>query len=88
MEKIILKQIPLNISSTDFTFGIKKKELSFDIYLKENEALIVSTDRFYFNGSYLCEIPFKGEIIQGISLFWKKLCEDIVRNPDTICNEV
>jgi phosphoribosylaminoimidazole-succinocarboxamide synthase len=52
-----------------------------DIYLVDNRLLIVSTDRISAFDIVLSDgIPFKGEAINRLSVYWFKKMEDLIQN--------
>lgn len=66
---------------TDFTnLGDKKVGKVRDIYIAPDHITLVSTDRHSSFDRIIAHIPFKGEVLNQISLFWFNQTKDIVPN--------
>src|SRR5688572_10848255 len=60
--------------------GEKKVGKVRDVYIAENHITLISTDRHTSFDRKIAEIPFKGEILNQISLFWFENTKDIIQN--------
>ncbi len=83
MEKyleIIKKQLPNAISETNFKIGTKYKGKVRDVYDLNDKLLIITTDRISAFDKVLGVVPFKGEILNNLSLFWFDKTKDIIQN--------
>ncbi len=81
--KIELIQEHINdvLKETNFTnLGEKKVGKVRDIYIKSDHITLVSTDRHSSFDRNIAHIPFKGEILNQISLFWFNETKDIIQN--------
>jgi phosphoribosylaminoimidazole-succinocarboxamide synthase len=69
------------LKETNFEgLGEKKVGKVRDIYLAPNKITLVSTDRHSSFDRNIAFIPFKGEILNQISLFWFNQTKDIIQN--------
>ncbi len=67
--------------SASLPLPLFKKGKIRDIYLVDNRLLIVSTDRISAFDIVLSDgIPFKGEAINRLSVYWFKKMEDLIQN--------
>ena len=79
--KLIQKHINDVLTETNFTnLGEKKVGKVRDIYIKPDYITLISTDRHSSFDRNIASIPFKGEVLNQISLFWFKQTKDIVPN--------
>ncbi len=60
--------------------GVRKVGKVRDIYIADEKITLISTDRHSSFDRNIAHIPFKGEILNKISLFWFKKTEDIIQN--------
>src|SRR3989338_2906513 len=66
---------------TNFTnLGEKKVGKVRDIYIKPDHITLISTDRHSSFDRNIAFIPFKGEVLNQISLFWFGETKDIIQN--------
>src|SRR3989338_598302 len=66
---------------TNFTnLGEKKVGKVRDIYIKPDHITLISTDRHSSFDRNIAFIPFKGEVLNQISLFWFNQTKDIIEN--------
>lgn len=66
---------------TNFTnLGEKKVGKVRDIYIGDKTITLVSTDRHSSFDRIIAYIPFKGEVLNQISLFWFENTKDIIQN--------
>lgn len=69
------------LKETNFTnLGEKKVGKVRDIYIGENNITLISTDRHSSFDRNIAFIPFKGEVLNQISLFWFEQTKDIIQN--------
>lgn len=80
LDEIIKKQLSNSISNTDFTISKKYQGKVRDVYDLGDKLLIIATDRISAFDRVLGVIPFKGEILTNISLFWFDKTKDIIPN--------
>lgn len=60
--------------------GEKKVGKVRDIYTTEDHITLISTDRHSSFDRNIASIPFKGEVLNQISLFWFENTRDIIQN--------
>ena len=60
--------------------GTKKVGKVRDIYISDDHITLIATDRHSSFDRIIAHIPFKGEILNQISLFWFKQTKDIIQN--------
>jgi len=66
---------------TNFTnLGNKKVGKVRDIYIQSDYITLISTDRHSSFDRNIAFIPFKGEVLNQISLFWFNQTKDIIEN--------
>lgn len=69
------------LKETNFSeLGERKIGKVRDIYIAEDKITLISTDRHSSFDRNIAHIPFKGEVLNKISLFWFKNTEDIIQN--------
>lgn len=71
---IILKTIRLK------GLGRKHKGKTRDFYIKDGKRIIIATDRISAFDKILGFIPYKGQVLTGLSLFWFEKTKDIIEN--------
>lgn len=60
--------------------GHKKIGKVRDVYIKDDKITLVSTDRHSSFDRVIAYVPFKGEVLNQISLFWFDKTKDIIQN--------
>ena len=66
---------------TNFSnLGEKKVGKVRDIYIKDDKITLISTDRHSSFDRIIAYVPFKGEVLNQISLFWFDKTKDIIQN--------
>lgn len=66
---------------TNFTnLGEKKVGKVRDVYVASDHITLVSTDRHTSFDRRIADVPFKGEVLTQISLFWFEQTKDIIQN--------
>ena len=66
---------------TDFkNLGEKKVGKVRDIYITSDRITLIATDRHSSFDRIIAYVPFKGEVLNQISLFWFNQTKDIVQN--------
>lgn len=60
--------------------GEKKIGKVRDIYVAKDHITLISTDRHTSFDRKIAEVPFKGEVLNQISLFWFENTKDIIQN--------
>ncbi|MDP2789269.1 MAG: phosphoribosylaminoimidazolesuccinocarboxamide synthase [bacterium] len=69
------------LKETNFkNLGEKKVGKVRDIYIGNKTITLVSTDRHSSFDRIIAHVPFKGEILNQISLFWFEQTKDIIQN--------
>ena len=69
------------LTETNFpNLGTKKVGKVRDIYIADNHITLISTDRHSSFDRNIAYIPFKGEVLNQISLFWFDKTKDIIQN--------
>jgi len=80
IKSIIEKQINNTIDKTNFDIGTKYEGKVRDVYDLGDKLLIITSDRISAFDRVLGTIPFKGEILTNLSLFWFNKTSDIIPN--------
>jgi len=74
------------LTETNFSnLGEKKIGKVRDVYVGEDTIALVSTDRHTSFDRKIAEVPFKGEVLTQISLFWFEQTKDIIQNHIISC---
>ncbi len=60
--------------------GEKKVGKVRDIYISQDHITLIATDRHTSFDRKIAEVPFKGEVLNQISLFWFEQTKDIIQN--------
>src|SRR3989338_6350702 len=77
----IKKHIDDVLRETNFTnLGEKKTGKVRDVYVANDHITLISTDRHSSFDRIIAHIPFKGEILNQVSLFWFEQTKDIIQN--------
>jgi phosphoribosylaminoimidazole-succinocarboxamide synthase len=82
MEKNFIKEhVGYVLKETNLPgLGEKKTGKVRDIYAKEDKLILISTDRHSSFDRIIAHIPFKGQILTQVSLFWFENTKDIIPN--------
>ena len=80
VKNIVSKQIGSTIKETNFNIGKKYRGKVRDVYDLGDKLLIVTTDRISAFDVVLDTIPFKGEILNGMSNHWFEKTKNIIPN--------
>lgn len=82
MDKEIIKQnLGRVLEFTDFkNLGDKYKGKVRDVYSQNDKLILVATDRYSAFDRNLALVPFKGQALTQISLFWFDQTKDIIQN--------
>jgi len=80
LQALVEKQIPNAVQKTNFTIGSKYQGKVRDVYDLGDKLIIVTTDRISAFDRVLAVIPFKGELLNNLSLFWFEETADIIPN--------
>lgn len=73
--------VPKTLTSVDVPgFGEKQTGKVRDIYQVDGQRVLITTDRVSAFDRVLGAIPFKGQVLNQLSLWWFKQTEDIVKN--------
>src|SRR3989344_8792876 len=79
--KTIQEHIDNVLIETNFTnLGEKKVGKVRDIYIAPDHVTLISTDRHSSFDRIIAYVPFKGEVLNRISLFWFEQTKDIIQN--------
>ena len=69
------------LTETNFPFlGEKKIGKVRDIYIAKDHITLISTDRHSSFDRIIAHVPFKGEVLNKISLYWFEQTKDIIQN--------
>ncbi|OGI85781.1 phosphoribosylaminoimidazolesuccinocarboxamide synthase [Candidatus Nomurabacteria bacterium RIFCSPLOWO2_01_FULL_39_17] len=69
------------LTETNFTnLGEKKVGKVRDVYIAKDHITLISTDRHSSFDRNIAYVPFKGEVLNQISLFWFDQTRDIIQN--------
>ncbi len=78
---IIKKNLDNVLTETNFDFlGEKKVGKVRDVYEQNDRIILISTDRYSAFDRNLALIPFKGQVLTGVTKFWFEQTKDIVQN--------
>src|SRR5262245_16307862 len=79
--EIIKENINNVLKETNFEFlGEKKVGKVRDIYVGEKNITLITTDRISAFDRNIAFVPFKGAVLNQISLFWFNQTKDIIQN--------
>ena len=79
--EIIKQQIPFTLEETDFpTLGNKYRGKVRDNYIKEDQRVLITTDRISAFDRVLTTLPFKGQVLNGLASFWFHKTKSIIEN--------
>ena len=74
------------LKETDFkNLGERKVGKVRDVYIAPHKITLVSTDRHSSFDRIIAFVPFKGEILNKISVFWFQETKDIIQNHVVSC---
>lgn len=77
----IIRQLPYCLTSTQFDrYGKKYNGKVRDTYDLGDRLLLITTDRQSAFDRILAAIPFKGQVLNQVSVFWFEQTKDIVPN--------
>ena len=80
-DDIIRKQILVSLEKTDFpSLGEKYQGKVRDNYSKDGKIVMITTDRISAFDHVLGTIPFKGQLLNQMTVFWFKKTSDIANN--------
>jgi phosphoribosylaminoimidazole-succinocarboxamide synthase len=79
-EDKIKQQIKYALEKTNFILGDKYQGKVRDNYSKGNRMIMITTDRISAFDHVLGTIPFKGQILNKMAVFWFDQTKDIVKN--------
>lgn len=80
-ESEIRAQLPLCISNTHLEWvGTRYQGKVRDSYVRGAERILITTDRLSCFDVFVTEVPFKGQVLNQLALFWFQRVEDIVPN--------
>ena len=69
------------LTETNFTnLGEKKVGKVRDVYEQKDRLILVATDRYSAFDRNLALIPFKGEVLTGVTEFWFDKTKDVIEN--------
>ena len=83
----IKQQLKYTLEQTNFTLGQRYKGKVRDCYTQGNKIIMITTDRISAFDHVLGTIPFKGQILNQMAVFWfnktKKVCpHHLIDTPD------
>ena len=81
LKEKIKKQIDYTLKETNFSLAGKYTGKVRDVYNLGEKSIFITTDRLSAFDRVLTTIPFKGHVLNEISLFWYDYTKDIVKNP-------
>ncbi|MDD9953559.1 MAG: phosphoribosylaminoimidazolesuccinocarboxamide synthase [Candidatus Woesearchaeota archaeon] len=79
-DNVITEQLNNMLETTDLPLGEKYEGKVRDCYTKDGTMTIVTTDRVSAFDRVLGCVPFKGQVLTQMALFWFKQTEDIIKN--------
>ncbi len=82
LKEQIQKQLEYTLKETNFcSLGSKYSGKVRDVYKLGEKSIFITTDRLSAFDHVLTTIPFKGHVLNELSLFWYDYTKDIVKNP-------
>ena len=79
-EKVILKSLDHVLKTVNLPLGKKIQGKVRDIYLRDDQRILITTDRQSAFDVILGHIPYKGAVLNLLSQFWFEKTRDIVDN--------
>ena len=77
----ILQNTDRVLKETDFAgLGEKKTGKVRDVYIQKDKIILISTDRHSSFDRIVAHVPFKGQVLNQISVFWFNATKDIIPN--------
>ena len=81
IEENIKNQMKNTLKETNFpSLGELYRGKVRDNYIRENQRIIIATDRLSAFDRVITTIPFKGQLLNQVSSFWFEKTKNIVRN--------
>lgn len=81
MNSALVKQLPFTLTSTNFTgLGERYEGKVRDTYAADDHLVLITTDRLSAFDHVLTTLPFKGDLLNGLSYFWFQKTAHIVKN--------
>ncbi len=78
-EEILHAQLPFCLTETHFdSLGVRHAGKVRDCYVRNGERIIISTDRLSCFDVVLTSVPFKGQVLTELALYWFDLVREIV----------
>lgn len=78
---LILEQVSLTLDETKLTgLGDLERGKVRDLYFRDDEIVLVATDRLSAFDVVLTTIPFKGEVLTRMAVYWFEQTRDILHN--------
>ena len=79
--EILRKQLPFALEKTDWpSLGKLYRGKVRDVYARDNCLVLVATDRLSAFDKVLTTLPFKGDLLNQLSLFWFQHTREVVPN--------
>lgn len=80
-QELLKSQIPNVLMGTNFAnLGEKYEGKVRDCYVKDGKRIMITSDRLSAFDRVIALIPFKGEVLNGITKFWFEKTKDICPN--------
>lgn len=79
-ETLIMKQMNNTLDKTYLPIKNKYQGKVRDNYYKDDKIIMITTDRISAFDHVLGTIPFKGQVLNQLAVFWFKKTDDIVKN--------
>lgn len=78
---LIAKQLPFCLKETNFgSFGQLYRGKVRDNYIQGKRRILVATDRLSAFDRHICNIPFKGQVLNLMAQFWFERTKNIIAN--------
>ena len=79
--EVLYQQIPHTLYRTDFpTLGTRYQGKVRDMYHRENDIILITTDRVSAFDRVLTTLPYKGMLLTEMALVWFNATQPIVAN--------
>src|SRR3989338_9241725 len=79
-EETLKNQLKFNLEKTNLGIGKKYEGKVRDNYLLGDKRIIITTDRISAFDRVLCTLPFKGQVLNQMAVFWFEKTKQIVKN--------
>ena len=80
-KETIRAQLPFCLTETDFHgIGEKYRGKVRDCYVRNSERILITSDRLSCFDKEVTSVPFKGEVLTSLAMFWFEKVKDVLPN--------